>query len=84
MDRIQQKKLPAIELIIASIIHKAVIWGDQVRLNFLLERLIGQVVPPKEDLEGLPADLEKYKGLTDADVEARLLKLQARIKRLTK
>lgn len=35
---------PVLELLIGSIIHKAVVEGDERRLNFLLDRLIGKVV----------------------------------------
>ena len=34
---------PALELMVAQIMSKAIINGDQTRLNFLLDRLIGKV-----------------------------------------
>jgi hypothetical protein len=36
-------KTPILELTVASILKKAIIGGDQTRLNFILDRLIGKV-----------------------------------------
>lgn len=36
-------KTPLMELLIASIIHKAISQGDERRLNFFLDRLLGKV-----------------------------------------
>ena len=40
----QSKMLPMIDYMVVSIINKAVSEGDEKRLNFLLDRSIGQVV----------------------------------------
>ncbi len=39
---------PAMELMIAKIMHKAMIEGDQARLDFLFNRVIGKVLDKKE------------------------------------
>lgn len=39
---------PAMELVVAKIIHKAMVEGDQARLNFLFDRTIGKVIEKKE------------------------------------
>lgn len=41
-------KLTMLEVMIVSVIHKAIVHGDQKRLDFLLDRLIGKVVQPIE------------------------------------
>lgn len=43
-ELIKQKNLPMMDYMIVSIMHRAVKDGDQKRLDFLLDRLIGQVV----------------------------------------
>lgn len=48
-ELIQALKDPAattLELMIGSIMHKAVVEGDQKRLDFLLDRLVGKVKDP--------------------------------------
>jgi len=45
---VKKNNTPMLELMLASIIHKAVVMGDQTRLDFILNRLIGKV---KEQLE---------------------------------
>ncbi len=42
-DHVNKPETPALELLVGSIVSKAVSTGDQVRLNFLLDRLIGKV-----------------------------------------
>ena len=39
----QNPDTPVLELLIGSIMHKAVVEGDERRLNFLLDRLLGKV-----------------------------------------
>jgi len=54
---------PALEIMIGSIIAKAVSHGDPVRLNFLLDRLIGKV---KDELDVTviprPVIIERHDG----------------------
>lgn len=40
----EKKSIPAIEMMILSIMHKAIIEGDERRFEFLLDRTIGQAV----------------------------------------
>lgn len=74
---------PVLELIISSIIHKAVVEGDERRLDFLLTRLIGKVVQPvaHSGPDGGPIPVESYSSLTDEEVALRIQKIQARLKR---
>lgn len=46
---VKDKTTSNLELMIASIVHKAIVQGDQKRLDFLLDRLIGKVVQPIQD-----------------------------------
>jgi hypothetical protein len=39
-------KTVGIELMIGSIVHKAVVQGDQKRLDFLLDRIFGKMIQP--------------------------------------
>lgn len=77
----KSKKLPMIDMMIVSIIHKAIVHGDQKRLDFLLDRLIGKVVQPIEyvappppvriqfDLSQLPTEtLRQLAEATERDV----------------
>jgi hypothetical protein len=43
-DQTAKDKIPVINLIVISILQKALIEGDEKRFNFLLDRTIGQVV----------------------------------------
>lgn len=45
---------PALELLVGSIVHKAVVEGDERRLNFLLDRLIGKVAERIGGPDGKP------------------------------
>lgn len=74
---------PVIELMISSIIHKAVVEGDERRLEFLLSRLIGKIVQPvaHSGPDGGPIPVQSYSGLTDEEVALRIHKIQARLKR---
>ncbi len=75
---------PSIDVMICSIISKAVSHGDEKRLDFILDRLIGKVPKPVEltGTGGGPIQFDDYSELTDEDVEARLAKVRARIARL--
>lgn len=74
---------PVIELLIGSIIHKAVVEGDERRLDFLLARLVGKVVQPvaHSGPDGGPIPVESYSNLTDEEVALRIQKIQARLRR---
>lgn len=74
---------PVIELLVGSIIHKAVVEGDERRLDFLLSRLVGKVVQPlaHSGPDGGPIPVESYSSLTDEEVALRIQKIQARLKR---
>lgn len=50
----RDENLTMLESMIVSIIHKAISHGDQRRLDFLLDRLIGKVVQPIEVLPPPP------------------------------
>lgn len=52
-EALKNPATPALELMIGSIVAKAVSGGDDKRLNFLLERMIGKV---KEKVEHTGAD----------------------------
>ena len=52
-DRLKSTGTPALELIIGSIIVKAVTAGDQQRMNFLLDRL-GVRIPESDPVEEEP------------------------------
>lgn len=55
-DIVRRKETPVIELMVASVVIKAIKSGDQHRLNFLLDRLIGKVPERVEIIE----EAEKY------------------------
>jgi hypothetical protein len=55
---------PMLEILIASIVNKAIVQGDEKRLNFILDRLIG-----KPEVEVKINDyMEKLKKLTDKEM----------------
>jgi hypothetical protein len=70
LTKIQADKLvldpdtPMIELLIASIINKAVILGDEKRLTFVLDRIIGKV---RQEVD-LPEYLQNLQKLTEKQV----------------
>ena len=43
LDAVKAPETPALELMIAQVMSKAIVNGDQVRLNFLLDRIVGKV-----------------------------------------
>ena len=45
---LQSPETTALELMVGKVIHEAIVRGDTVRFNFILERLIGKV---KEQIE---------------------------------
>ena len=74
---VKEPSTPMLELMVASIISKAVIYGDQNRLNLLLDRLIGKVpIPVARSAD--PQILEKLKDLeskTDEELLAMIKSL---------
>jgi hypothetical protein len=52
LDELQQvvddPDTPAMELMVAKVIHKALLEGDAARLGFLMDRTIGKVVEKRE------------------------------------
>lgn len=61
-DVVKAKGTPVIELMIASIIHKALVHGDQQRLDFMLNRLIGRVKEQVEISVPKPTIIERSDG----------------------
>jgi len=55
-DIVRRKETPVIELMVASVVIKAIKSGDQHRLNFLLDRLIVKVPERVEIIE----EAERY------------------------
>ena len=68
MDKTQLKALvnapdtPVIELMIASIIYKGLEYGDQQRLDFMLNRLIGRVKEQVEISTPKPTIIKRSNG----------------------
>lgn len=60
-EAVQDPKTPALELMVATIMHKAVVGGDHYRLGFILDRCIGKV---KEVPEMTPT---QFAGLSDTE-----------------
>ncbi len=60
----ESSRVSMMERMIASIIQKAVIQGDERRLEFILDRLIGKV---KDEID-ITAYLRKLDGMSDAEV----------------
>lgn len=75
--RMKDKSLPLVELMIASVIHQAIARGDQLRLNFVLDRLIGRVPVkiqvPIGDMEN-PVE-RTISGLSDEQVKIEYQRL---------
>lgn len=73
------KRLPAIEMMLVSIIAKSINDGDQQRLNFILDRIIGRV-PVKVSIP-IPDDGPRYvreiSGMTDEEVRAERARILA-------
>ena len=74
---------PSLELIVASVVHKAIIEGDAKRLEYLLCRTIGKVAQPVQHsgLDGGPIAIQNVAELTPEERAVRLKKIQARINR---
>jgi hypothetical protein len=74
---------PSLELIVASVIHKAIIEGDAKRLEYLLMRVIGKVAQPIQHAgpDGGPIPVQDVTDLSPDERAARLKKIQARINR---
>lgn len=51
---VRDPETPMLEMMIASIIQKGVIEGDERRMNFLLDRMVGKVVQPISAPDGSP------------------------------
>lgn len=74
--------LTAIEALVASVISKAIYGGDQMRLNALLDRLIGKVPDKIEASHSheFIARIEQYKSMTVTELIDRNKKLLEEIK----
>lgn len=55
---------PMLEILIASIVNKAIVLGDDKRMNFILDRLIGK---PEIEVK-IDAYMERLKNLTDKEM----------------
>lgn len=60
----QNANTPMIELLVGSIIHKALVEGDQKRLDFILDRMIGKV---KEEVD-IKTYIERLNGMNEAQI----------------
>lgn len=76
-------KTPSLELIVASVVHKAIVEGDAKRLDYLLNRTIGKVTQPVQHsgVDGGPIAIKNVAQLTSEERAARLKKIQARLNR---
>jgi len=54
---VKNAETPMFDLMMAAVIHKAVVEGDERRMDFLLSRLIGKVVQPISGPDGKPLPL---------------------------
>ncbi len=63
-DIVQDPDTPMLEILIASIVNKAIVKGDEKRLNFILDRLIGK---PEIEVK-IDAYMHKLKQLTDKEM----------------
>ncbi len=61
---VQDPDTPMLEILIASIVNKAIVQGDEKRLNFILDRLIGK---PEIEVK-IDAYMHKLKQLTDKEM----------------
>lgn len=61
---IKDHNTPMIEIVIASIVFKAAVQGDEKRLDFILTRLIGRV---KEEID-LTTYLERLNNMSDQEI----------------
>lgn len=60
---------PVIELLITSILHKAVVLGDEKRLAFLLDRIIGKVKERMEiEVESAMRNLQELRGMSTEEI----------------
>jgi hypothetical protein len=57
------KETKVLDLIVISIMLKAITTGDHYRLNFLMDRLIGKVPQPISDPDGKPLEIKTYHDL---------------------
>lgn len=77
-DKAAKATMPAIEIMLFSIISRAISEGDQTRLNFILDRIIGRV--PVKVAIPIPDDGPRYvrevSGMTDDEVKAELQRLK--------
>lgn len=76
-------KMIALELVIVSVIHKAVVNGDGRMLELLLNRLIGKVAVSVEHSGpgGGAIPVRAVSDLSSEEVTSRLKKIQARMNR---
>lgn len=66
-EAMKNKTTPMIELVVGSIIHKAVVDGDERRLDFILNRMIGKVTEQ--------VDIKSYIQRLDSLDEAEIINL---------
>jgi hypothetical protein len=80
---VNEPTTPSLDLIVASVIHKAIIEGDAKRLDYLLCRTIGKVVQPVQHAgpDGGPIPVQDVTNLTPEERLARLKKMQVRLNR---
>jgi len=62
--RMKDDETPMIEKMIGSIVYKALVEGDQTRLTFILDRMIGKV---KEEID-IKTYSQKLEGLSDQEI----------------
>lgn len=67
----QDAKTTTLELIVLKVIQQAIARGDQIRLTFILDRLIGKV-PTIVDLDVNPATIETIKDFQSKTTEELL------------
>ena len=47
-EMVKRTDVPALEIMLASVAHQAIVRGDQARIDFLLQRTIGKVAEKHE------------------------------------
>lgn len=70
----------AIELIVAAIVLKSFTEGDQTRLNFLLDRMIGKVTEKIQHTGANDGPITINESLSDSELDRRAAKIFQRLK----
>lgn len=70
-------KSTALELMVCAVVMYAINRGDQGRIDFILDRIIGRV-PQKVEQSGPDGGPQKYTDLTEEEIDARLQELVKR------